>query len=455
MATGALAACAPSEIVGPAPEGELAPLTDLDPAPDVVEVRLVAAPAVVAYLPGQATPVWAYRDGAAPDAAATVPGPLLEARRGDRVIVHFDNELPEASTIHFHGLRLPAEMDGAHELVLPGERFDYEFIAGDAGTFWYHPHFHADQQLERGLHGPMVVREPAEPDAGDRVLVLDDIRLRPGGALDEEWTAEDIAHGRRGDLVLVNGAPAPVLRAAAGSRERWRLVNAANGRFFDVTLPERRFEVIGWDGGLLPEPYAAERLLIAPGERYEIVVQLDGAPGETLDLVSLPYDRGDGAIDPEGTVLRMALEGGEPHDASPAAPGAITSLPASPATAVRPFILSEDLDGRFGPQFFINGEFWPFNEPIEATLGDVEIWAIDNRAGGDHPFHLHGMFFQILDRDGVPEPRLGWKDTVLVRRGEVLRFAARYDAPGRWMYHCQIPEHAERGMMGEVMVTPP
>jgi FtsP/CotA-like multicopper oxidase with cupredoxin domain len=454
----AAAACAATpEEVSPAPGRlpELAHLTDLNPDPDVVEVRLIASLGEVEYLPGKPTSVWAYRDGAAPGSLPTVPGPLLDAKRGDRIVVHFENELPEASTIHFHGVRLPAAMDGAHGEILRGEAFDYDFIARDAGTFWYHPHFHADRQIERGLYGPMVVREGDGGTGGDRLLVLDDVKLGPDGAVDEVWSDEDIAHGRRGDTLLVNGVPSPTLRAAAGSRERWRLVNASNGRAFDLALPGRAFEVIGWDGGLLEAPYTAETLLIAPGERYDVLVELGGSSGGALELVTRAHDHGDGAVDPEAPVLRVELEEGPRSDAAPAERGAISPLPVPEGAAPRSFVLTEDLDGKYGPQFFINGEFWPFNEPIGGTLGDVEVWEIDNQADGDHPFHLHGMFFQVLDRAGAPEPRLGWKDTVLVRAGEALRFAVRYEEPGAWMYHCQIPEHAERGMMGELIVSPP
>lgn len=435
---------------------ELVALRDLDPDPDVVEVRVVAVTGEVEYLPGKTTAVWAYRDGAVADALPTVPGPLLEAKRGDKVIVHFENHLPEASTIHFHGLRLPATMDGAHRIVLRGDGYDYVFTAKDAGTFWYHPHFHADQQIERGLYGPVVIHEDGTPaPRGERTLVLDDVKLDPDGAFDEVWSDEDIAHGRRGNVLLVNGAPTPTLHAVAGARERWRIVNAANGRFFDLALPGAEFEVIGWDGGLLPAPYETATLAIAPGERYDVLVDLPGSPGESIDLTTRAHALAGGAEDPEGVVLHVALEDGQPGDAAPAGRGAIEPLAWPAGKAARPFILTEDLDGKYGPQFFINGEFWPFNEPIEATLGATDVWEIQNQADGDHPFHLHGMFFQVLDRDGVPEPRLGWKDTVLVRSGESLRFAVRYEEPGLWMYHCQIPEHAERGMMGEVFVAAP
>jgi FtsP/CotA-like multicopper oxidase with cupredoxin domain len=381
---------------------------------------------------------------------------LLEAKRGDEVVVHFRNELEQDGTsVHHHGLRLPEEMDGAHQVLLPGESFDYRFIAKDAGTFWYHPHVNADMQIERGLYGPVHIREGASPrSAAERILVLDDVKLAENGDLAGEWTELDIALGRQGNRVLVNGAVTPKIEVISGSRERWHLVNAANGRFFQLDLAGQPFEVIGWDGGLIEVPYTTQTLLIAPGERYDVLVRIADPPGKLFDVQSLPYDRGNAHPGPASTetVFHIEVTGGTPLDAGPPTLGVVDPLPLDDTTAVRPFVLTEDVHGKYGPEFLINGEFWPFQTPIEATLGHIEIWDIHNDAEGDHPFHLHGMFFQVLSRNGIQEERLGWKDTVLVPRKSVLRFAVHYDEPGMWMYHCQIPEHAERGMMGEVMV---
>ncbi|NUQ73882.1 MAG: multicopper oxidase family protein [Polyangiaceae bacterium] len=455
------AACASPEALAPVSgerPADSIPAVDQNPHPDIVEVSLIAEAATVEYLPGRPASVWAYRDGAAPGAAARVPGPLIEAKQGDLVIVHFRNELvDDGTTVHFHGVRLPAEMDGAHHALLPGEEFDHVFVAKDAGTFWYHPHVRADEQIERGLYGALHVRDrEAQRSPAERVLVLDDVKLAEDGDLAGAWTDLDIAFGRQGNTLLVNGVPVPTLRTGAGSRERWHLVNSSNGRFFELELAGRTFEVIGWDGGRINEPYIVETLPIAPGERYDVLVDVGGAPGDRIELRTLPSVHNHAAPGsvPE-VLLKVEIDEGGPRDAAPGQASPILPLPIDDATPTRAFALTEDIEGKYGPQFFINGEFWPFNVPIQATLGDVEIWEIRNESDGAHPFHLHGMFFQVLSRDGEPENRLGWKDTVVVPGWGTLRFAVQYDEPGRWMYHCQIPEHAERGMMGEVLVTAP
>src|SRR5688572_7243223 len=157
-----LAACACGGNATPAAPPELAsiPITDVNPASDVVEVNLLARPGETRFLAGKPAQIWGYADGAVAEPRALVPGPLIEARQGDTVIVHFTNMLPEATTIHWHGIRVPNGSDGTHatqHLIQPGETFDYQFVAVDAGTFWYHPHHHSDVQIERGLAGALVV----------------------------------------------------------------------------------------------------------------------------------------------------------------------------------------------------------------------------------------------------------------------------------------------------------
>lgn len=457
-----LAACGPQ---APKLDNELRPtaeLADLNDDPAIVEVKLAASPGTTAYLPGKAADVWGYRDASKADSVATVPGPLLRAKVGDTVIVHFTNELPEPTTIHWHGLRLPNQMDGSSSSqapVDPGKEFEYRFTLRDAGSFWFHPHIRGEVQIERGLYAPFIVEGGAAPDVhADRYFVLDDVKLSASGQLSADTDALDEMMGRQGNVLLVNGQKDAQLLVPSNARERWRFVNSANGRYFNLELPGHRFTVIGWDGGLLPEPYETDRLLIAPGERYEVLVSFHGSVGEKAALQTVYYDRGHNQPDPGAKPL-LTLFLGDPLPKDPAplpttwgnAPDVITNA----TTSVRNFVLKERELADGSVTFSINDQVWPFNSPVMVKQGDTEIWEVKNEAEMDHPFHLHGMFFDVLSVNGVPPEHRGWKDTVNIPQMGTVRFAVRYEALGMWMFHCHILEHAELGMMGDLMVMSP
>jgi FtsP/CotA-like multicopper oxidase with cupredoxin domain len=454
------AACGSAAEPGrPAPE--LAVLIDVNPDPRIVEVELIAAPATVELLAGKPADVWAFRDGSDPDAAGSIPGPMLEAKLGDQVIVHFRNDLPDETTIHWHGLRVPNAADGtpaSQVPVPPGGTYDYEMTLVDAGLYWYHPHVAGDVQIERGLYAPVLVHGGVDPDvAADRVFVLDDVKVEASGQLSTQTDVLDLMLGRQGNVVLVNGQRAPGITAAAGSRERWRFVSSANGRYFQLELPGGVFRVIGWDGGLVDAPYETQRLLIAPGERYDVLVELAGNDGDELALRTVHYDRGHDIPDP-GPIDVLAIRLGPasaPPDELPLTWGDVAPIPTSATTPRRAFVLAEDDTDPANPVFTINDEAYPNVTPVAVSSGEVEIWEIENTSEMDHPFHLHGMSFQVLALDGTPTAPLGWKDTVNVPRETTLRFAVAFGGPGVWMYHCHILEHAERGMMGELEVSAP
>lgn len=439
--------------------GEMTPIRDLNPAPDIVEVNLIASEAQQRFLADGPATVWAYRDGSVEGARATVPGPLIEASQGDTVIVHFRNELPDSTTVHWHGVRVPNGSDGTlatQPEVAPGGTFDYRFVVVDAGTFWYHPHVRGDVQVERGLYGMLVVK--GAPDVAvnvERRFILDDVKLEATGELSATTDPLDVMLGRQGNVLLVNGTTALELRAESGARERWRFVNAANGRYFNLRLPDHTFRVIGWDGGMLAQPYDADALLIAPGERYEVLVELRGEVGAKLALQTVYYDRGHNVPDPgPQDLLTLKLTDTAPAVAAlPTAWGEFATLPFDDTTPVQKLVLTED-EGSPGqdPQFFINGRKFPDVEPLTGTEDDLAIWSVQNDSEMDHPFHLHGMLFQVIDIGGVKPAQTGWKDTVNVPQKTTLRFAVRYGAPGEWMFHCHILEHAERGMMNSIRV---
>jgi FtsP/CotA-like multicopper oxidase with cupredoxin domain len=435
---------------------ELVVARDLHPDPDIVEIELVAAVGVVQFLPGRTTTVFGYRDGSDPAAAVQVPGPLIEITAGQRLIVHFRNELPNfATTVHWHGLRLPAAMDGnpmVSGTVAPGSTFEYDFLPGDSGLHWYHPHVDTDLQMAMGLYGPLMVREAAPLDVdAERIFVLHDVQLLEDDAIATQADHEDIALGRRGNVVLVNGGPPGTMRSQRGSIERWRIVNSSNGRFLRLSLGGPPMRVIGWDGGFVRDPYEVSYLLMAPGERYDLLVTMP-ADADELQLRSEAVERGHEGIDRAVDLVRFELRGEPRTTPMPDIPGDIAPPLDLAAAQKRVFTLTGDLEDSAGPSFFINGERWPLSTPLRVRSGDVDVWEIINDNDGDHPFHIHGLFFEVLERGGEPVPRIGWKDTAIIPPNSSVVLAVPYDEPGMWMYHCQIPEHAERGMMGDLIV---
>lgn len=424
-------------------------ITDVNPAADILEFDLEATEATKTYGTSPPTKVWAYN--------GQVPGPLLSARVGDRLVARFTNRLPEPTTIHWHGLRLPAAMDGSPMVqppTKPGESFRYEFPLKDAGLFWFHPHVRSDLQVQRGLYGALVVRGPHEPQVDDeRILILDDVRLRPDGSLAEYLDDEAKMMGREGNTLLVNGVEAPTLRFRPGALARFRLVNAANGRFFHLRIPGHPWRVIGSDGGLIPAPHDAERVLMSPGERHDLLVRMPASG--TLDLMNEPYERGhDSAHDPPRKIATLVIEGA-PVDQELPMPTQFPAIERLPAQAPS-FTLR--FDEKFTPEgellFTVNGMAHPKVPMTMVANNTIHSFDVLNDSDMDHPFHLHGFFFQVLARDGIPEPPAALlnKDTIILPAKRSLRLVSRFDEPGMWMYHCHILEHAEHGMMGEIHV---
>ncbi|KYF77741.1 oxidoreductase [Sorangium cellulosum] len=429
---------------------------DRDARAGVVEVDLTARVAEVEIVPGQRTPAWTYDGG--------IPGPLIRARVGDRVIVHFRNELPAPTTIHWHGVRLSAEMDGApghsQPETTPGGGFTYDFVVPDAGLYWYHPHVDSAAQAGNGLYGALLVEDPAEPAAlGDElVLVLSDIGVEDDGSLVPPDTGGSFGtlFGREGDVLLVNGRVNPVIEARAGLRQRWRLVNAARSRYYQLAIDGHRFLRIGGDGGLLEYPVETDRVLLAPGERADVLIEPRGAPGATLPVRWVPYDRGYGATfgrpEIEAFRLRLADEPAAEDEPLPEVARAIAPLDTTAARRVDLQLTQQEGPGEL--VLGINGVPSWEAEPLVAAVGETAVWTIENPMAFDHPFHLHGFFFQVLGPGGQPVRPLEWKDTVNVPVDGVTRYVVRYDnRPGMWMFHCHILDHAEAGMMGMLHVV--
>ncbi|WP_434046014.1 MULTISPECIES: multicopper oxidase family protein [Sorangium] len=429
---------------------------DLDARAEVVEVDLTARVEELEIVPGLRTPAWTYDGG--------IPGPMIRARVGDRVIVNFRNELPAPTTIHWHGIRLSAQMDGAPGHSQPetasGGSFTYDFVVPDAGLYWYHPHVDSAAQAGNGLYGALLVEDPAEPAAlGDElVLVLSDMGVEDDGSLVSPNTGGNFGtlFGREGDLLLVNGRVNPVIEARAGLRQRWRLVNAARSRYYQLAIEGHRFTRIGGDGGLLEYPVETDRIVLTPGERADVLIEPRGAPGATLPVRWVPYDRGYGATfgrpEVEAFRLRLADEPAAEDEPLPAVARAIEPLDTGAARRVDLQLTQQDGPGEL--VLGINGVPSWEAEPLVAAVGETAVWTVENTMVFDHPFHLHGFFFQVLGADGRPARPLEWKDTVNVPVDGAASFVVRYDnRPGMWMFHCHILDHADAGMMGMLHVV--
>ena len=421
--------------------------------PNTVEVTLTAEPTRLSLLPGKSTPSYAYN--------GRVPGPTLDVYEGDSVVVHFINKLAEPTTIHWHGLHIPNAADGSpYNSVMPGKSFDYVFRPerGSAGTYWYHPHPDAltGRQIAAGLFGSVIIRahdDPLPKGITEKLIVLSDNRFNPDGSVDfsdpsTEKGNIDLSNGREGDVIFVNGQVMPTIDIRAGETQLWRVINASAARVYRLAIPGHTLTYVGTDGGLFEKPVEVKELLIANSERVMFLVRGTGAPGSKTSLQSLPYDRYVPQTKPADWKTTRDLLTLRYSSSAPVAPVTIPSvlrpIPAidtSLAVRTRVFVLQ---------QGNINGRLHDMNRVDETgKLDDVEIWQIENIVGMDHPFHLHGFQFQVIDRDGVAEPFRTWKDTINLPKHSTARFIVRFnDFAGKWMYHCHILDHEDHGMMG-------
>jgi FtsP/CotA-like multicopper oxidase with cupredoxin domain len=432
---------------------------DRNPDPRVLEIELTARIADVEVAPDARVKAWTY-DG-------LLPGPFIRAKVGDRLVVHFKNELPEPTTVHWHGVRVPIAMDGVPGISQPavktGETYVYDFVLRDAGLYWYHPHHMSAAQVGFGLYGALLVEDPDDGvGVADQVtMVLSDIGFDKNGVLDEPRSggAAGDVFGREGDHVLLNGRKAPVLRVRAGAPQRWRIVNAARSRFFLLDLQGQKFTVIGTDGGLQERPTTSEVLLVTPGERVDVIVAPTGAPGSELPVYSMLYNRGYGSVEFRSIeqVMTLAFSTDPPMTPPPppAVSRAITPPSAAGATQVAFTLGLPPMDATGRSEFQVNGLPFSRAKPYLAALGETQLWVIKNDTKWDHPFHLHGFFFMPVDEKGEPIRPMAWKDTINVPIDGTARVLVTFDErPGTWMFHCHILDHAEIGLMGTVHVGP-
>ena len=431
----------------------------------LVEARLIAAPAQVQVAPPEypSTGAWTYN--------GSLPGPVLRARQGDRLRVQVENALEEATTVHWHGIRLPNAMDGVPYItqrpIEPGASFTYDFALPDAGTFFYHPHQRSYEQVGRGLSGALIVEERTPPEVDRDVLwVLADFRLNADASIRGGFgNFMDESHaGRIGNTVTINGRVAEPFRVRAGERLRLRLINAAPARVFALEFRGHRPWVIALDGQPV-EPHQPDggAVVLGPAMRADLILDMTAAPGSrhavhdgfyrrlAYDLVDLDY----------GDEPPLRARAGDPPRLAdnPLAEPDIRSAERHEIVFTGGMMGNMRGLGR-GMAWAVSGvangcgeSGLPFEPLLVLRKGRSCVLHLVNDTLWHHPTHLHGHSFRVISRNGKPTRHREWLDTVMLEPRERAEIAFVADNPGDWMFHCHVLEHQASGMMSCIRVS--
>ena len=415
---------------------------------------LIAAPLDVELVPGHKTPAWAF--------GGSAPGTELRVRQGEWLRLRFINQLPVETTIHWHGIRLPLEMDGVPYVsqlpVKPGEYFDYKFRVPDAGSYWYHPHVSSSEELGRGLVGPLIVEE-REPTGfrHERTVSLKSWHVDEEGAFTEFSVLREAAReGTAGRLSTLNGVPQAVIELPAGQITRVRLLNLDNTVTYRLNLPDAEAQIYALDGNpVTPRPFGDEYWL-GPGMRICLAIKAPTA-GEEISLRNGPVRLG---------TFRSVANNDAPGEWPPELPANPVAEPDLERAEKINFnfewvgSVSVNTDNGKPPSLWqINGEAWDITDktcadrPIaKLKLGQSYIFELKNMTQYQHPIHLHGMSFKVIAsnrRKIIPY----FTDTFLLGRNERARVALVADNPGVWMFHCHVIDHMETGLMAAIEVS--
>jgi FtsP/CotA-like multicopper oxidase with cupredoxin domain len=436
-------------------------------AKSAAEINLIAAPARWPLVGDSrpATDVWAYGD--------RIPGPEIRLRQGEPVRITVKNGLPEDTTVHWHGIRLPNAMDGVPGLtqapIKPGESFTYEFTPPDAGTFWYHPHADSLRQLGRGLAGALVVEErnPVAIDRDILWLVSDwrlDSRAQIAGGFGNAMEAA--MSGRVGNTVTINGALSNEVAVGAGERIRVRLVNCALARIMALRFEGHKPRVVAIDGQPC-EPHEPEdgRILLGPAMRVDLIIDMQGEPGRRYRVIDDFYDGLAYWLTQFAYSDKPSVRA-HPSDAPASLP--LNRLPEPDLASAEHHVLK--LQGGMmgggammrmgGMQGMSHRASWAINGQsmtgdghagmpplLTLQLGRSYVLTLRNETAWWHPMHLHGYSFRVLTRNGSPVPHRQWADTVLMPPKQSADIAFVADNPGDWMLHCHVTDHQVSGMM--------
>ncbi|MEY4985615.1 MAG: hypothetical protein RLZZ359_501 [Actinomycetota bacterium] len=444
-------------------------------------VDLVASPSIT-EIDGQKVETFTYNN--------SLPGPTLVARPGDKITVNFTNNLDESTNLHAHGLHVSPEGNSDNVMldIKAGETFTYEYQLGadhPTGISWYHPHLHgqAANQLFAGLYGAIYVEndDPVEVNR-ERVLVISDIDFGTDGKILKPGMMA-LMMGREGKRILVNGQVTPNYEAEVNALERWRIINSCSSRYVHLHFDGADLTVLGLDAQPHPTPVKTDELILAPGNRADVLAQLGSKP------VNIAFDsivHPDSMSAPEiGRTLATITPTGNTAAKVAGLTGALAALPSlsdAKVDAKRKFTLAmpdmmagmgamhsngnnsgnnmsgmnHDMsnmgDMNMNGMFTINGEsFDHLKVNTKVSLGTVEEWTIVNTSNMNHPFHLHVWPMQVVSINGEPVDQPVWKDVVDIRYQSETVVRINFEKfAGKTMYHCHILDHEDQGMMGVI-----
>ncbi|MGP6086466.1 multicopper oxidase family protein [Antarctobacter jejuensis] len=439
-------------------------MTGISPSPRLTRrgllfttVAAVALPRVALAAPAsllRAEPVVAQildpGDGATPMLGfnGSTPGPELRVVEGERLQVAFENALDAPTAVHWHGIRIDNAMDGVPGLtqsaIAPGEGFDYDFVAPDAGTFWYHSHHQSWEQVARGLYGPLIVEEATPPDVDhDVTVILHDWRLEATGEMMGGFgNMHDFAHGGR----MGNFAKVILSRTTArkGDRLRLRLINTATARIFPVQLEGLEGRVVALDGRPLPAPREIGTLALAPAQRVDVI-------GDVTDTLRFLFPTRDEAFE----MGKITVDGARDPRGTP-----VAALPAGhrPEPGTEPRALTLRMEGGAMGGRHAGDDIWAFNGVSGLTdapfaqfdRGETARLRLINDTAFPHGIHLHGHHFYEVSEDDTPGDL---RDTTLLMPDETREILVVFDNPGKWLLHCHMLGHQASGMKTWVEVA--
>lgn len=446
----------------------LAPLTLLtneSQQKNVFRAKLVAKKQQIELVKNQPTEFFSYN--------GNIPGPLIIANEGDRIELDFHNQLDEPTTVHCHGLPAPSDQDGnPQDPVLPNQSRVYQFTLpkGCAGTYWYHTHAHGltASQAYKGLAGAIIVKAADDPLAHlpEQHWLISDLRLDQNAQIPGNDVIDWI-NGREGQFTLINGQHQPQINLTG--QERIRIWNACSAKYLHLAIPNCEFIVVGTDGGLLEKPQpAVTQLLIAPAERYEVVVRIKQTG--TSQLQNLPYNRGKMFVPYEPTTQLLAqinLTSSQnvelPHQLRQiddfgeiTAKKEVTFVERQHHHIDWQQLSEQQTQDILKNMFLVNGKTYDMQRiDLVSNVNEVEEWSIFNISHMDHPFHIHGTQFIVLEHifeDKSYQPVKALKDTVNIRPYELVKIKIVQRQKGLRMFHCHILEHENLGMMAQLNV---